>query len=181
MVLDGLAHDGVPHLVQLVGAALLDLVRAHAHQAFEQQVADDQRLDGAVQQRGRGLEARVVLEALRGQRDDRHLRVAGVDQRLADQAEVVRRAAHAAGLRDGERHMVGIVLALDDGVDELADDHDRRVAGVIVDVLEAEFDVLAARGLEDVELVSAGADDRLDQRHVDRAHLGADDRVVLLH
>ena len=77
--------------------------------------------------------------------------------------------------------MVGIVLTLDDGVDELADDHDRRVAGVIVDVLEAEFDVLAARGLEDVELVSAGADDRLDQRHVDRAHLGADDRVVLLH
>ena len=35
--------------------------------------------------------------------------------------------------------------------------------------------------LQDVELVAAGADDRLDQGHVDRAHLRADNRIVLLH
>ncbi len=181
VMLDGLAHDGVPRLVQLVRTALRHLVWAHAVQAFHQQVSDDQRLDGAVQQRRRRGEAGVVLDALRGDGDDRDLRVSGVDQRLADQSEVVGRTAHAAGLRDGERGVVRIVLAFQDRVDELSDHHDGRVAGVVVDVFEAGLHVFAAGVLEDVELVAAGADDGFHQREVDRAHLRGDDGVVLPH
>ncbi len=58
---------------------------------------------------GGGLEAGVVFEALGRNGDDRNLRIAGIDQSLADQAEVVGRTAHAAGLGDGERYMVGIL------------------------------------------------------------------------
>ena len=181
VVFDGFAHDGVPQLVQLVGRALLHFVRAHAVEALHEQVAQNQRLDGTVQQGRGGLEAGVVFEALGGDGDDRNLRVAGIDQSLADQAEVVGRTAHTTGLGDGERHLVRIVLAFLNRADKLADDHDGRVAGVVVHVFEAGFHVAAARVLQDVELVAAGADDRLDQGHVDRAHLRADNRIVLLH
>ena len=140
-----------------------------------------QRLDGAVQQRGRHLEARIVLQALRGDRDDRDLRVTRVDQGLADQAEVVGGSAHAAGLRNRETHLVWIVFAFENRVDELSDDHDGRIAGVVVHVFEASLHVFARGVLEDVELVAAGADHRFDEGEVDRAHLRGDDRVVLLH
>ena len=181
VMLDGLTHDGVPQLVQLVGRTFLHLIRAYAVEALHEQVAQNQRLDGTVQQGQGGLEAGVVFEALGGDGDDRNLRVAGIDQSLADQAEVVGRTAHTTGLGDGERHLVRIVLAFLNRADELADDHDCRVTGVVVHVFEAGFHVAAARVLQDVELVAAGADDRLDQGHVDRAHLRADNRIVLLH
>ena len=181
VVFERLAHDHVPLLVQAVRRALLHLVRAHAVQALHEQVAEDQRLDGAVQQRGRHLEARIVLQALRGDRDDRDLRVTRVDQGLADQAEVVGGSAHAAGLRNRETHLVWIVFAFENRVDELSDDHDGRIAGVVVHVFEASLHVFARGVLEDVELVAAGADHRFDEGEVDRAHLRGDDRVVLLH
>ena len=181
VMLDRLAHDRVPLPIQRVRAAGRDLIRAHAVQAFHQQIADDQRLQRAVDElRGR-LEAGVVLQALRRDRDDRDLRIAGVHQRLADQAEVVGRTAHAAGLGDGQRHLVRIVLTFKDRVDQLADDHDGRIAGVVVHVLEADLDVLMAGMFEHIELVAGRTDHRLDEREVDRAHLRGHNRVVLLH
>ena len=38
--------------------------------------------------------------------DHWNLRISGIDQRLANQAEIVCGSAHAAGLRDGERGVV---------------------------------------------------------------------------
>ena len=163
MMLDGFAQNRVPLLVQGVRAARLNLIRADAVQAFHQQITVDERLAGTFQHRRRGFESRIAFQPLETQRDDRNLRVSGVNQRLADQAVIVRGTAHAAGLGNGERHMVGIVFALDDGVHQLADNHDRRIAGVIVDVFEAGFDVLVAGVFEHVELVSSGADDGFDQ------------------
>ena len=61
--------------------------------------------------RGRVALKRGCLRGLGGDGDDRNLRVAGIDQSLADQAEVVGRTAHTTGLGDGERHLVRIVLA----------------------------------------------------------------------
>ena len=181
VMLDGLTHDGVPQLVQLVGRTFLHLIRAYAVEALHEQVAQNQRLDGTVQQGQGGLEAGVIFEPLGRNGDDRNLRIAGIDQSLADQAEVVGRTAHAAGLGDGERYMVGIVFAFQNRVDELADDHDGRVAGVIVHVFEAGFHIATARMLQDVELVPTGTNHRFDQGHMNRAHLRANNRIVLLH
>ena len=60
--------------------------------------------------RGRVLKP-GCLRALGEMANDRDLRVAGIDQSLADRAEVVGRTAHTTGLGDGRRHLVRIVLA----------------------------------------------------------------------
>ena len=106
----------------------------------------------------RRFEARIVFNALRGNGDHWNLRITSIDQRLANQAEIVCGSAHAAGLRDGERGVLRIVFAVQNRVHELADNHDGRVAGVVVDVFEAGFHVFAAGVFENVELVAAGAD-----------------------
>ena len=179
MMLERFAHDRVPCLVQLVGAAGRHLVRAHAVQAFHQQIADDQRLDDTMQQRRRGLEAWIVLNALRGNGDHRNLRVAGIHQRLANQTEIVGGTAHAAGLCDGQRGMVGIVPALQNRIHQLADDHDGRIAGVVVHIFETGFHILTAGMFKNVELVAAGTDDGFHQGEVNRAHLRSHDGVIL--
>ena len=163
VVFDGLAQDCIPLFVQGVRAARFRLVGADAVQAFHEQIAVHERFAGTFQHRRCRLEARVAFQPLEAQRDDRNLWISGVNQRLADQTVVVGGSTHAAGLRNGERHMIGIVLALDDGVHQLSDDHDRRIAGVVVHVFEAGFDIFVAGVFEHVELVASGADDGFDQ------------------
>ena len=151
-------HDDIPRLIQLVGTSCGHFVRTHPIQAFHQQIADDQRLDGTMQQRWGRLAARIVFDTLRGDGNDRNLWIAGIHQRLADQAEVVGGAAHAAGLRDGERSGVRIILAFQNRIHKLADNHDGRIAGIVVHVLQADFDIIAAGVLENVEFIAAGTD-----------------------
>ena len=158
VVLERFTHDGVPSLVQLIRTTRRHLIWAHAVQAFHQQVADDERLDDAMNQCRRRFEARIVFNALRGNGDYWNLRISGIDQRLANQAEIVCGSAHAAGLSDGERGVFRIVFAVQNRVHELTDNHDGRVAGVVVDVFQAGFHVFAAGVFENVELVAAGAD-----------------------
>ena len=55
------------------------------------------------------------------------------------------------------------------------------VAGVIVHVFEAGFHIATARVLQDVELIPTGTNHRFDQGHMNRAHLRANNRIVLLH
>ena len=172
-------HDGVPRVVQLIRTAWRHLVRAYAIQAFHQQITDNQRLDDTMQQCRSGGEARIVFDALRGNGDHWNLRIASIDQCLADQAEIVRGSAHAAGLCDGERSMFRIILAVQNRVHELTDDHDGRVAGVVVDVFQTGFHVFAAGVFENIELVTAGTDHGFHQGEVDRAHLRSHDGVVL--
>ena len=181
MVFDGFADHDVPLAMQLVCRTAGLLVGAHAVDAFEQHVAQDQGLGGAVHERQRDLESGVGFDALRRQCDDRHLRVAGIHERLADESEVVRGAAHATGLGDDKRRVVRVVCALHDCVDELAYDDDRRVARVVVDVFQATFDVGVRCVAQNVRLVTAGAEDSFEQFEVERAHLRTHDRVILLH
>ena len=179
MVLERFTHDGVPCLIQLIRTARRHLVRAHAVQAFHQQVADDERLDDAMKQCRRRFEARIVFNALRGNGDHWNLRITSIDQRLANQTEIVCGSAHAAGLGDGERGVFRIVFAVQNRVHELTDNHDGRVAGVVVYIFETGFHVFTAGVFENVELVAAGADRGFHQGEVDRAHLRSHDGVVL--
>ena len=75
--------------------------------------------------------------------------------------------------------MFRIVFAVQNRVHELTDNHDGRVAGVVVDIFEAGFHVFTAGVFENVELVAAGADRGFHQGEVDRAHLRSHDGVVL--
>ena len=124
------------------------------------------------------VEAGVVLDALDGQRDDGHLRVSGVAQALTQQGRVVAGAAHAARLRDADGGAVGVRAPGDELVEELTDDDDRRVARVVVDVLQADFHGGAARVLQDAHLQARGREQRGEEAEVDRGHLGGQDLVA---
>ena len=123
------------------------------------------------------VEAGVVLNALDGQSDDGDLRVSGVTQALAQQGRVVGGAAHAARLGDAHGRAIGVGAPGDELVEELADDDDRRVARVVVDVLEADLHGGAARVLEHAHLQARGCEQRGEEAEVDRGHLGGQDLV----
>ena len=65
--------------------------------------------------------------------------VARLDQRLAQQMDVVGGTAAAAGLGDEQGRVVEVVLAAVQRIEELADDQQRRIAGVVVDVFQAQL------------------------------------------
>ena len=85
-----------------------------------------------------------------------NIAVARLDERLAQQLDVVGRTAAAAGLGDEQRQLVvQIVFAAVQRVEELPDDEQRRVAGVVVDVFQAQLRDLAAAVAEHLGLVAA--------------------------
>ena len=66
-------------------------------------------------------------------------RVARLDEGLAQQVDVVGGAAAAAGLGDEQGGVLQVVFAAVQSVQKLADDQQRRVAGVVVDILQAQL------------------------------------------
>ena len=77
--------------------------------------------------------------------------------------------------------MVEVILSGEQGIHDLSDDDQRRVACVVVDVFQTDIDRISAVILEYLNVVSKCADCRLNQLKVDRRHLRAQERVVLLH
>ena len=123
------------------------------------------------------LEAGVVFQPLNGKRNDRDLRISSVAQTLTQQCGVVRCAAHSAGLRNADCGLIGICAPRHKFVDQLTDDNDRRVAGVIVDVLQARFHGLATRVLKHSHVQSRAPEQRLQEAEVNRRHLRGKDFV----
>ena len=123
------------------------------------------------------LEAGVVFQPLNGKRNDRDLRISRVAQTLTQQRGVVRCAAHSAGLRDADCGLIGIRSTRYEFVDQLTDDNDRRVAGVVVDVLQARFHGLATRVLKHSHVQSRAPEQGLQEAEVNGRHLRGKDFV----
>ena len=123
------------------------------------------------------LEAGVVFQSLNGKCNDRDLRISSVAQTLTQQCGVVRCAAHSAGLRDADCGLIGIRSTRYEFVDQLTDDNDRRVAGVVVDVLQARFHGLAAGVLKDSHIQPRTPEQGLEETEVDGRHLRGKDFV----
>ncbi len=164
-----------------VGLALVDLVGAdlvgHVH--------DDVAVHHGVHRladKGEGqLEAGVLLQT--GQVDGYHGDVGHVRllQGLAQQVDVVAGPAAAAGLGDEQAHLVGVIAAVLHRVDELADDQQGGVAGVVVDVFEALIHDAPVVGGEHIHLVALALQQLLHHAEVDGEHLGHQEGVLLLH
>ena len=77
--------------------------------------------------------------------------------------------------------MVQVVFAGIQCLHDLADHEERRVAGVVVDIFEAEINCPAVVVGQDDQVVSAGPHGGLDELKVDRRHLRAQDRIVFAH
>ena len=181
LVLEELPDDRVPAFQEPVGGALLGLVGAHAQQTGVEGVADDDALDD-LERQGRGdLEPGVLLKTLHGDREDGDLGVSGITQALAEHGGVVGGPAHPAGLRDGNHAAVGVVGAVLEGPDELADHHNGGEAGVIVDVAQAHLEIIPAGRLQQLDLVAQPPHERRERAEVDRAHLRHEDRVGGAH
>ena len=117
------------------------------------------------------LETGVVFQSLNGKRNDRNLRISRIAQALTQQCGVVRCSAHSAGLRDADCGLIGIRSTRHKFVNELTDDDDRRVAGVVVDVLQACFHGLTAGVLKDSNIEPRAPEQGLEEAEVDRRHL----------
>ncbi|MPM33586.1 hypothetical protein SDC9_80163 [bioreactor metagenome] len=81
------------------------------------------------------LEARIFLEPREIHRHHGDKAQIGLLKGLSEQVDIVRGPASAAGLGDEQADLVGIVASVLDRVDELADDQQGGVAGVVMDVL----------------------------------------------
>ena len=85
------------------------------------------------------LEARLVFDIVRSaDTDDRHLLEAGVHDRLADQRRVVGGAA-LSQLGDGHGHLVQVILARLQRLDQVAHDQGGWVADLVVGVFQSHI------------------------------------------
>ena len=180
-VLKELPDNGVPALQELLGGAGDRLVGAHPQQAGVEGVANDDAAQHAHPHGGGELEPGVGLDPLQGDGHYRHLRVPGLAQALAQHGGVVGGPAHAAGLGDGHHAAVGVVGAVGEGANELADHHNRREAGVVVDVAQPHLQVRPGRGLQELDPVAQASHEGYQRPEVDRAHLRHEDGVGGTH
>ena len=168
---DPLAHDLIPAAVQLHRTAGHGLVRTHAKKHGLDRIADDEGLNCLVDVANSDLETGVVFQALNGKRNDWNLRISRIAQALTQQCGVVRCAAHSTRLRDADGGLIGICSTRHEFVNELTDDDDCGVAGVVVDVLQARFHGLTAGVLKDSNIEPRAPEQGLEEAEVDGRHL----------
>ena len=170
-----------PAVDERVGDARLRLVGTALVGQQHEQVAVGHRVKDAVQHHRREGKARVFLHPVGREGDDRHESVAAFFQRLAQQVDVVGRAAAAARLGDEQRHLVHVPPSRFERVDHLADDEQRRVAGVVMYVAQAAVHHPLAAVLQKLRPVAVLTQDVEHQLEVHRKHGGHEDRIVALH
>ena len=182
------------HLLCQTGAPLVRECLCRAGNGFvgaaliEQEHDEISVQDGVqsfVQQGERDFEAGHLLQSDRVERDDRYIGVACPDQRLAQQRDVVGGAAAAAGLRQQQGDFVRVVLSALQGGDELPDDQNGRVAGIVVDVLQSGINDRAAVAVQsDLQRLSLVAEPREHAGHdaeMARQHGGHENGIGLAH
>ena len=133
-----------PRLGQFLALARALLIGPHLIDQSHEKVGVEHGVEHVVDHRQRQAEAGVLLDAREAEGDHRHIAVPRLFKRLAQKGDVVRGAAAAAGLEQHQRHLVRVVFAALQGVDELADDEYGRIAGVVVHILEARVADLPA-------------------------------------
>ena len=129
----------------------------------------------------RELKAGVLFQSRQAEGDHRHIAVACLLQRFSQEGDIVGCPAAAAGLELHHGHLVGIVLTGIERLHQLADDQDGRVAGVVMDVLEAGLGDLRAGGLQNLNLIPVCTQDTRNHPEVHGKHGGDENGVVLFH
>ena len=182
LALPHFAQQVCPALLQAaVGVAPGDLIGAHLPAHIHHQVAVDDRKD-RLPENGKGqLEARVFLHAGEVQGHHGHIVKARPGQCLPEQVEIVGGTAAAAGLGDEQGHLMGIIAATMDGINELADDQNGREAGVVMDVLLPLLQNGMAGGVEHLYLVTGLLQDAFQHGEVIRQHLRGQNGILLCH
>ena len=124
--------DLLPLLVESVCGARNGLVRSCSVENTHKYITVYNSLKSLHKHGRRVGEARIRLHTVRVDGDDRDLRHSGFFQSTADKSDVVRRTAAASGLAHEDGRVVEIILSGQQGIHDLSDDDQGRVAGVIV-------------------------------------------------
>ena len=170
-----------PQVYHLIGSPLLVLVRCHLIAQSAQHIAVEDAGQCTAGQRQGHLEAAVLFQTREVQAGHRNLRIARLDQCLAQQMNVVGSTAATAGLGDEQRSMLQIVLAAVQRVQKLTDDQQSRIAGVVVDVFQAQLCHGTAAVAQNFALVAVVTQSVLQQAELGNGHVGDEDGVGLLH
>ena len=107
--------------------------------------------------------------------------IPGFFQSTADKSDIVGRTAAASGLGDNHCQMVCIIFSGENRVHDLPDDHQGWIAGVVVDIFQSYIDCVFIIIWKNFNLIAGCAEGRFNQVEVNRRHLRAEDRILLLH
>ena len=107
--------------------------------------------------------------------------VARLFQSLPQQENVVGRPAAAAGLGDDEGGVVQIILAGIQCVQKLADDQQRRIAGVIMDVFQSQLRHPLAAVAQQLHLIAMVLHAGCQNAELHRCHIGNENFMGLFH
>ena len=170
-----------PQVYHLIGSALLVLVRCHLIAQGAQHVAVEDAGQCTAGQRQGHLEAAVLFQTREVQAGHRDLRIARLDQCLAQQMNVVGGTAATTGLGDEQGGVIQIILAAVQRIQKLTDDQQSRVAGVVVDVFQAQLCHGTAAVAQNFALVAVVTQGVLQQAELGNGHVGDEDGMGLLH
>ena len=181
VVADPALYRRDPLLGHGVGVAPVVLVGVGLAAQGDQHIAVKDRRNDLAQQRHGQRQTAALFQTGEVQRCYGNIAVARLDERLAQQLDVVGRTAAAAGLGDEQRGVVQIVFAAVQCVEKLPDDEQRRVAGVVVDVFQAQLRDLAAAVAEHLGLVALAGQCRLHEPKLSHGHVRNENFMGLYH
>ena len=167
-------------LARLGGGALFLFIGLRLIEGAHDEIAVEDGIGELQQKTERDLQPVPLLEARKVQREHGNFGEFRL-QRLADERDIVARAAPAARLRDHDRRMLGVVLPALQSVEVLPDDAERGIAGVVVDVLQALVDDGAPLVLQNFHFIAFEAHDVHQKIEMPREHIGDEDGVRRLH
>ena len=176
-------------LVKLVGQNLDHLIGVAGHHLIrlglvfqpEDHIAVKAGVDGSHQGALGEYKTAAGLQRVQLHGDDGDMAQAVFLQRLAQQINVVGGTAATAGLGQQQRNMVQVILAAFNGVQQLTNGQQSRVAGVIMHVLQALLGHRVAGVFQKFQVVTLPAEDALQQLKVDGQHLRHQNGMGLLH
>ena len=166
-----------------VGVALVHDIRTALVVQHHDQVAEQGAVADLDNHRHGQLKARVgvFLQTGEVERDDRNIVISQLEQGFSQQMDVVGRTASAAGLRQHECDLVRIIRAGLQRIDQLSDDEQRRIAGVVVDILQSGLRDLWSLGLENLHVIAEIPHECQNQLDLNRKHIRDQNGVVFFH
>ena len=164
-----------------VDDAFFQLVRTHAIDTFHQNISEHCGITYPGDKRKGELKARITFQFAQVKRNYRNLLHPRFGKRTTDKRDVVGSTASAAGLCDDDRDFVQVIIAGKQRIHDLADDDQRRIACIVIHILQSDIDRILIVVGQHFQMIPSGVERSLQKRKVHRRHLRAEDSVILLH
>ena len=180
-VSDFFAEDIQPFALYPLRRAFFQLIRLSLRPEGHQQVAvvnRRQRLPHEFQVHGHTA---VLLQTGEVQAQHRDLPVPRLFQRFPQQENIVGCPAAAAGLGNDEGRVIQIVLAGIQRVQKLADDQQRRIASVVMDIFQSQLRHPLAAVAQQLHLIAMVLHAGCQNAELHRCHIGNENFMGLFH